>query len=63
MTNNQLKCNINYGKTAMRASDDEQIIDYEWTKDIIEIIALVISNKHKCVCVQSPNMFTKQQFI
>ena len=29
-TNNQTKCGIIYEKIAMRAGDDEQMINYEW---------------------------------
>ena len=30
MENNQLKCGIVYKKIAMRESDDERMINYEW---------------------------------
>ena len=30
MTNNQMKCDIAYEKTAMQVGDDEQMINYDW---------------------------------
>ena len=33
MTNNQTKCGIIYKKIAMRAGDDERMINYECTND------------------------------
>ena len=33
MTNNQTKCDIIYEKVAMRAVDDERMINYEWPKE------------------------------
>ena len=31
MKNNQTKCGIIYEKIAMRAGDDERVINYEWS--------------------------------